>query len=71
VSSAGADRLAIRAGVHTREGEFVGGDVRGVAVHEVARILSVAEPGEVLVSAVTRTWHPRPACGSTTAVSTS
>jgi class 3 adenylate cyclase len=45
--------LAIRAGVHTGEVEFAGGDVRGVAVHVAARILALAGPGEVLVSGTT------------------
>jgi class 3 adenylate cyclase len=46
--------IAIRAGVHTGEVEFVGDDVRGLAVHEAARVASVAMPGEVLVSATTK-----------------
>jgi len=46
--------LRIRVGVHTGEVEFVGDDVRGVAVHAAARVLSVAGPGEVVVSATTR-----------------
>ena len=45
--------IEIRAGVHTGEVEFVGDNVRGVAVHETARIAGVAMPGEVLVSATT------------------
>jgi len=32
----------------------VGDDVRGVAVHEAARIAAAASPGEILVSATTR-----------------
>jgi class 3 adenylate cyclase len=53
------DRLAaigvsIRAGVHTSEVEVAGGDVAGLGVHVAARIMSLAEPGEVLVSAVVR-----------------
>jgi class 3 adenylate cyclase len=47
-------RLQVRAGVHVGEVEPVGGDVRGVAVHEVARIAGEAGPGEVLVSETTR-----------------
>ena len=46
--------LQIRAGVHTGEVELVPEDVRGVAVHLASRIMNVADPGEVLVSAVTR-----------------
>jgi class 3 adenylate cyclase len=46
--------IAIRAGVHTGEVEFVGDNVRGLAVHETARVASVASPGQVLVSATTK-----------------
>jgi class 3 adenylate cyclase len=46
--------LTIRAGLHTGEIELVPGNVRGVAVHIAARILALAEPGEVLVSGTTR-----------------
>jgi class 3 adenylate cyclase len=46
--------IAIRAGVHTGEVEFVGDNVRGLAVHETARVAEVAGAGEVLVSATTR-----------------
>jgi len=43
--------LAIRGGVHTGEIQTVAGDVRGIAVHTAARIMAVAGPGEILVSA--------------------
>jgi class 3 adenylate cyclase len=46
--------LRIRVGVHTGEVEFVGDDVRGVAVHAAARVFSIAGAGEVLSSATTR-----------------
>jgi class 3 adenylate cyclase len=46
--------LAIRAGIHTGEVELVPGNVRGVAVHIAARLLALADPGEVLVSGTTR-----------------
>jgi class 3 adenylate cyclase len=46
--------IAIRSGVHTGEVEFLGDNVRGLAVHETARVASVAAAGEVLVSATTR-----------------
>ena len=46
--------IAIRAGVHTGEVEFVGDNVRGLAVHETARVAGVAVAGEVLVSATTK-----------------
>jgi class 3 adenylate cyclase len=45
--------LEIRAGVHTGEVEVAGDDVRGVAVHEAARIAAAAGPGEILVSSTT------------------
>jgi class 3 adenylate cyclase/quercetin dioxygenase-like cupin family protein len=46
--------LQIRAGVHVGEVELVGADVRGVAVHEAARIMAKAGAGEILVSETTR-----------------
>ena len=46
--------LEIRAAVHVGEVELVGSDVRGVAVHEAARVLAVAQPGEILVTDTTR-----------------
>lgn len=42
--------LEIRAGVHTGEIEFVAGDVRGIAVHIAARVMSLAGSSEVLAS---------------------
>jgi class 3 adenylate cyclase len=46
--------IGIRASVHVGEVELVGTDVRGIAVHEAARIMSAAAPNEILVSATTR-----------------
>jgi class 3 adenylate cyclase len=46
--------LQIRAGLHTGEVELVPDDVRGMAVHLASRIMDAAQPGEVLVSGVTR-----------------
>jgi class 3 adenylate cyclase len=46
--------LTIRAGIHTGEVEIAAGDVRGLAVHVAARVMSLAGPGEVYVSATTR-----------------
>lgn len=46
--------LKARAGIHTGEVETVGRDVRGIAVHEAARIAAAAGPGSILVSEVTR-----------------
>ena len=48
------DGLQIRAGVHVGEVEVVGEDVRGVTVHEAARIMAAAGPDEILVSDLTR-----------------
>ena len=46
--------VEIRIGVHVGEVELVGSDVRGIAVHEAARVMAAAGPGEVLVSDMTR-----------------
>ena len=46
--------VRIRIGVHVGEVELVGADVRGIAVHETARIMATAGPGETLVSDLTR-----------------
>jgi class 3 adenylate cyclase len=51
---AAADGLAIRAGVHSGEVEIAGNDVRGVAVHEAARVSAAAGSDEILVSETTR-----------------
>jgi class 3 adenylate cyclase len=45
--------LPIRVGIHTGEVEFVGGNVRGVAVHTAARVMSLAGSDQVYVSATT------------------
>jgi class 3 adenylate cyclase len=44
--------LQVRAGVHTGEVALLPGDIGGIAVHAVARIMALAGPSEVLVSAV-------------------
>jgi class 3 adenylate cyclase/streptogramin lyase len=46
--------IQIRAGLHTGEVEATREDVRGIAVHVGARIMSKATGGEVLVSSTTR-----------------
>ncbi|HVR32539.1 MAG TPA: adenylate/guanylate cyclase domain-containing protein [Acidimicrobiia bacterium] len=46
--------LSIRAGVHTGEVEVTANDLRGIAVHETARIMAIAGGSEVLVSSATR-----------------
>ncbi|MEX2459672.1 MAG: adenylate/guanylate cyclase domain-containing protein [Actinomycetota bacterium] len=53
-ASSAADGLVTRAGVHTGEVEFVKDDLQGVAVHEAARIVDLAGPGETMTSALTR-----------------
>ena len=53
VRSAGVE---IRAGVHTGEVDIVeGGNLRGIAVHEAARIMAAAAGGTVYTSGLTRT----------------
>lgn len=46
--------LQLRVGVHVGEVEIVGDDIRGVTVHEAARIMAKADPDEILVSDLTR-----------------
>lgn len=49
-----AQGVPIRAGIHTGEVEIVPGNLRGLTVHIAARVMDLAAPGEVLVSATTR-----------------
>ena len=46
--------LEVRAGLHTGECERVDGAVRGIAVHTAARLVKLAQPGEMLVTATVR-----------------
>jgi class 3 adenylate cyclase len=46
--------LEIRQGVHTGEVELVAGTARGIAVHLAARVMALAEAGEILVSSTVR-----------------
>lgn len=46
--------VRIRAAVHSGEVELGQGDVRGLAVHAAARMMSVAEAGDIVVSATVR-----------------
>ena len=46
--------IYIRASVHVGEIELVGSDVRGIVVHEAARIMAEAGEDEILVSELTR-----------------
>ncbi len=54
IDAATANGLTARAGIHAGEVELQGDEVRGIAVHAAARILGVAQPGEVLVSSTIR-----------------
>ena len=51
---ANAVDLHVRAGIHVGEVELVGDDVRGVAMHEAARIMAAADTDEILASELTR-----------------
>ena len=44
----------IRAGVHTGEVEVVPRGIRGLAVHETARIMALGSAGDILVPSTTR-----------------
>lgn len=46
--------IQIRAGIHTGEVEWRAGDVAGINVHLASRVMSAAQPGEVLVSATVK-----------------
>jgi class 3 adenylate cyclase len=46
--------LEVRAGLHTGECELANGKVAGIAVHTGARVASVAQPDEVLVSSTVK-----------------
>lgn len=46
--------IPIRAGVHTGEVELTDDDVRGIAVHTTARVMSAATDAQVLTTPVTR-----------------
>jgi class 3 adenylate cyclase len=46
--------LETRAGVHTGECEVMANGLAGIAVHLTSRVMSAAEPGEVLTSATVK-----------------
>jgi class 3 adenylate cyclase len=46
--------IEVRAGIHTGETELLGDDIGGMAVHIGARVVSLAGPGEVLVTRTVR-----------------
>jgi class 3 adenylate cyclase len=50
--------LEVRAGIHVGEVELVGAGIRGIAVHEAARVMSVAGPNEILASEPIRALTP-------------
>lgn len=55
--SSGLERelgIEIRAGLHTGELQLLGNDVAGIAVDTAARVMALADPGEVLVSSTVR-----------------
>jgi pimeloyl-ACP methyl ester carboxylesterase len=54
VASAWREGLEIRAGVHSGEVELLGHGIGGIAVHVGARVASLAEPREVLVTTTVR-----------------
>jgi class 3 adenylate cyclase len=45
--------LQTRTAVHTGEVDVVDDDIHGLTIHEASRILSLAEPGEILISSAT------------------
>ena len=47
--------LKLRVGIHTGEVDLAASDITGVTIHEAARILALAGPGETLVSDITAT----------------
>jgi len=53
-AAANRQGLQIRAGIHVGEVESSGSDIRGIAVHEAARVMTASEPDEILVSEATR-----------------
>jgi class 3 adenylate cyclase len=46
--------IETRAGLHTGECELLGDDVGGMAIHIAARVMSLAAPGEILVSSTVK-----------------
>lgn len=46
--------LQVRVGVHTGEVEVTSGNIGGLAVHVAARVMTLAGPGEILVSSTSR-----------------
>ena len=46
--------IQLRAGVHTGEIELAGDDVRGIAIHIGARVMSIAPPSQIFVSSTVK-----------------
>jgi class 3 adenylate cyclase len=46
--------LTVRSGLHTGEIELTADDIGGIAVHTAARVVTMARPGETLVSSTVR-----------------
>jgi class 3 adenylate cyclase len=46
--------IEVRAGLHTGEVEYVGGNLAGIAVHVAARVAALSGPSEVLVSSTVK-----------------
>ena len=53
-SAANQQGLQIRAGVHVGEVESTGNDIRGIAVHEAARVMAAALPDEIWLSEIAK-----------------
>jgi class 3 adenylate cyclase len=54
-SAANQQGLQIRGGVHVGEVESTGNDIRGIAVHEAARVMAAAPPDEIWLSEIAKT----------------
>jgi hypothetical protein len=57
---ANARSVSIRAGIHVGEVESSGEDIRGLAVHEAARVMAAAGADEIFVSETTRALMQAP-----------
>lgn len=54
VESVGRLGIPLRAGVHTGECEVRGDDIRGIAFHVGARVVALAQPGEIWLTSTVR-----------------
>ena len=54
VESVGQLGIQLRAGLHTGECEIRGDDIRGIAFHVAARVVTLAKPREVLLTSTVR-----------------